>query len=80
MADSRALLDHCLAQSGDEGLPVTDRITAANIARQYLEALTRELVDEAREQGHSWQDLAALLGTSPENVRARFGSYRDYGD
>jgi AraC-like DNA-binding protein len=80
VADSRALLDHCLAQSADTSIPVTERITAANIARQYLEALTRELVEEAREGGHSWEDLATVLRTSPANVRARFGSYRDYDD
>ncbi len=79
MSANRERLEHCLRQAGDEATPVSERVSAANIARQYLEALTRELVDEARDEGHSWDDLATVFATTPENVRARFGSYRDYG-
>ena len=80
MSANKERLDHCLRQAEDEGVEVTERISAANIARQYLEGLTRELVDEARDQGHSWADLATIFATTPENLKARFGSYRDYGD
>ena len=78
MSANRDRLDHCLRQADDATSGVTERISAANIARQYLEAVTRELVDEAREEGHSWEDLATIFATTPENLRARFGSYRDY--
>ncbi len=80
MSANRARLDHCLAQVDDEATPVEGRLAALEIARQYLEGLTRELVDEAREDGRSWDDLAAVFSTSPRNLQARFGSYRDYGD
>ena len=80
MSVNRERLDHCLRQTEDAGLDVTERISAANIARQYLEGLTRELVDEARDEGHSWDALATVFATTPENLKARFGSYRDYGD
>ena len=78
MSVNKDRLDHCLRQADDGSLDVTERISAANIARQYLEAVTRELVDEARDEGHSWDDLATIFATTPENLRARFGSYREY--
>ncbi|HVL04216.1 MAG TPA: hypothetical protein VM386_07260 [Acidimicrobiales bacterium] len=80
MSANRERLDHCLAQAADEALAVEGRLAALNIARQYLEGLTRELVEEAREEGRSWDELAAVFGTSVPNLRSRFGSYRDYGD
>ena len=80
MSVNRARLDHCLAQTEDGGLPIEGRLAAVNIARQYLEGLTREMVDEARESGHSWDDLAVIFGTSAPNLKSRFGSYREYDD
>lgn len=80
MSDNRARLDACLAQAGDGSLPLEGRLAAVNIARQYLEGLTREMVDEAREAGQSWDDLADVFGTSAQNLKSRFGSYRDYDD
>ena len=80
MSANRERLDHCLAQAADEELPIDGRLAALEIGRQYLEGLTRELVDEAREEGRSWDELAAVFSTSAANLRARFGSYRDYGD
>jgi len=77
---NRDRLDHCLAQVGDESLAIEGRLAAVNIARQYLEALTRELVNEASEAGQSWDDLAEIFGTSAQNLRSRFGSYRQYDD
>lgn len=72
----RALLD----QVADESVDPVPRISSAMAAAQYLEALTRSLVDDAREGGSSWDDLGNIFGTTGANVRARFGSYRDYGD
>lgn len=80
MSANRERLDHCLAQATDESLEVEGRLVALNIARQYLEGLTREVVEEARQAGQSWDDLAAVFGTSPQNLKSRFGSYREYGD
>jgi hypothetical protein len=80
MSANRARLDHCLAQASDGSLEIEGRLVAVNIARQYLEGLTRELVEEAREAGQSWDDLAGIFTTSPQNLKSRFGSYRDYDD
>jgi len=77
---NRDRLDHCLAQVSDESLPMEGRLAAVNIARQYLEGLTREMIDEAREADQSWDDLAEIFGTSAQNLRSRFGSYRQYDD
>ncbi len=71
----RSLLD----QIADNDNPATARIAATIAAQQYLEALTRALVDEALEQeGATWDDLAQSFGTTPANVKSRFGSYRRY--
>jgi hypothetical protein len=67
-------------QMGDTSVPVVSRIAASVQVGPYLEAFTRRLVDEARDDGASWDDLAHALGTSPQNVKSRFGSYRDYDD
>jgi hypothetical protein len=80
MSANKDRLDHCLAQAVDESLGIEGRLVALNIARQYLEGLTREVVGEAREAGQSWDDLAAVFGTSAHNLKSRFGSYREYDD
>ena len=69
-----------LAQARDEATPALSRITAAITARTFLETLTRRLVGEARDGGATWEEIAVVFGTSPMNVRARFGDYRQYGD
>lgn len=35
---------------------------------------------EAREAGKSWDELAEVFGTSAQNLKSRFGSYREYDD
>ncbi len=72
----RSLID----QLGDPSVPVVSRIAATIQTGPYLEAYTRRLVDQAREEGASWEDLAHAFGTSPQNVKSRFGSYRQYDD
>jgi hypothetical protein len=69
-----------IAQMGDTSVPVVSRIAASVQVGPYVEAFTRRLVDEARDGGASWDDLAHAFGTSPQNVKSRFGSYRDYDD
>ncbi len=73
-------LTHLLEQAADDAAPVLPRISTAIAAGGYLEALTRDLVGVAREEGHSWEDLADVFATSPANVKHRFGSYRQYDD
>ena len=67
-------------QIRDTNLPATTRIAATNAARSYLEAVTRNLVDEARKEGTSWAEIADLFVTSERNVKARFGDLHNYGD
>ena len=69
-----------VAQARDQATPPLSRITAAIAARTFLETLTRRLVVEAREGGASWEDISVVFGTSPMNVKARFGDYRQYDD
>lgn len=69
-----------VAQIVDPSLPATGRIAATNAARSFLEAITRNLVAEARKGGTSWLEIADLFVTSERNVKARFGDLHDYGD
>jgi len=69
-----------VAQIVDPSLPATGRIAATNAARSFLEAITRNLVADARKEGTSWLEIADLFVTSERNVKARFGDIRDYGD
>ncbi|MDQ3979097.1 MAG: hypothetical protein M3314_06030 [Actinomycetota bacterium] len=69
-----------LAQARDGTTPPLSRITAAIAARTFLESLTRRLVNDAREEGASWEEIAAVFGTSPMNIKARFGDYNRYED
>ena len=72
----RSLVD----QITDPNLPAASRIAATNAARSYLEAVTRNLVEQARTEGTSWAEIADLFVTSERNVKARFGDLKNYGD
>ncbi len=77
--ESFVALKSLLEQIADNESPATTRIAATIAAQQYLEALTRALVDQAlEEEGATWDDLAESFGTTPANVKSRFGSYRRY--
>ena len=73
-------LRHLVDQIGDTSRPAAARIAATNAARSFLEAVTRNLVEEARKEGTSWEEIADLFVTSERNVKARFGDLHDYGD
>jgi hypothetical protein len=73
-------LSSLIDQAQDESIAVTSRIVAVIAARNYLEALTRRLVNEARQEGSTWEQLGQLFGTSAVNAKARYGDYNDYGD
>lgn len=45
----------------------------AFLARAEAEQLVIEAVVEARANGHSWASIGAMLGTSGEAARQRFG-------
>ena len=69
-----------VVQIVDPSLPATGRIAATNAARSFLEAITRNLVAEARKDGTTWLEIADLFVTSERNVKARFGDIRNYED
>jgi hypothetical protein len=71
-------LNSLVAQMSDSSVPAVIRIAATNIARTYLEAATKSLVDEARDQGATWLEIADVFATSERNIRARFDSLHDY--
>jgi hypothetical protein len=73
-------LRHLVDQIADPERPAAARIAATNACRSYLEAVTRNLVEEARKEGTSWAEIADLFVTSERNVKARFGDLHDYGD
>lgn len=77
-AEYMAMIKRLLDQVSDESSDFVSRIAAALATNPYFEALTRSLVNDARDEGLSWDDLAEAVGTSPANVKARYGNYRDY--
>ncbi|HUQ62630.1 MAG TPA: hypothetical protein VM121_02610 [Acidimicrobiales bacterium] len=73
-------LSQLLAQLIDEDVAPLARVHASIAAVSYLEAINRQLVDDAMAQGATWQELADVFVTSIPNVQNRFGSYRNYDD
>jgi hypothetical protein len=71
-------LNSLVAQMCDTSVPAVIRIAATNIARTYLEAVTRSLVEEALNEGATWLEIADVFATSEKNIRSRFGDLRDY--
>lgn len=73
-------LNRLFDQMVNPEIPAVSRITAVVAARTYLDALTRRMVNEAREKGSTWEEIGVLFGTSAVNAKARYGDYNDYGD
>jgi hypothetical protein len=73
-------LNQLIVQLVDESVPALARLQAATAANSYLEAINRQLVDDALSAGATWQQLADVFVTSVANVQNRFGSYRRYED
>jgi hypothetical protein len=48
-------------------------VRAAFLARAEAERHVIEAVDQARADGHSWAAIGAMLGTSGEAARQRYG-------
>jgi len=78
--ESFVALQSLLDQIVDNASPTASRIHATIAAQQFLESLTRTLVNQALEEGVDWDDLAAAFGTSPANVKSRFGALHTYDD
>ncbi len=72
-------IQRLLAQANDGSNDVMSRIAACNAATGYLEAFMRSLVDEAHDEGATWDELGQMFGTTGANTKARFGAYRRYG-
>lgn len=73
-------IQRLLNQANDPSQEILSRIASCNAASGYFEAFLRSLVDEAHDEGRSWDELAEMFGTTPANTKARFGAYRRYGD
>ena len=75
-SDTYEVIDEALAELadrrhawlGDDTVVIGLIVSLINQAERYLP----ELVTTARENGHSWGELAVLLGTSPDEARLRF--------
>lgn len=71
--------------SSDDPLVLAEEVTAKDPAiglravvalRQLLEALERLHVDNARDQGWSWQDIAGVLRVSKQSVHEKHAARR----
>ncbi len=49
----------------------------ATLARAKAEAALSRAVEKARADGHSWAAIGAMLGTSGEAARQRYGAQQD---
>lgn len=49
----------------------------ATLARANAEARLAEAVDKARADGHPWDAIGSMLGTSGEAARQRYGGTKD---
>lgn len=62
------LADRRHAWLGDDTIVIHLLVSLINQAERFLP----ELITTARANGHSWNDVAVLLGTSPDEARLRF--------
>jgi hypothetical protein len=62
------LADRRCAWLGDDTVVIHLLVSLINQAERFLP----ELITTARANGHTWNDLAVLLGTSPDEARLRF--------
>lgn len=67
-----AVVSATLRGGVDAAAPLT-ALLAARTAADGVEQATRELVRQAREAGHTWQELGGLLAISRQAAQQRFG-------
>ena len=63
-------------QPADDGARDASALTAVRTAVLARAAAERQVVDavgQARREGHSWASIGAMLGTSGEAARQRYG-------
>jgi len=75
--DTYDLIDHALAELAERrGAWLGDDLTAITLIASLIEQAERclpELVTSARLNGHTWEEIATVLATSPDQARLRFG-------
>jgi hypothetical protein len=49
------------------------KVRKAFLARAEVERRVNEAVEKARSEGHSWASIGAMLGTSGEAARQKYG-------
>ncbi|MGH8924558.1 MAG: hypothetical protein ACRDWA_08005 [Acidimicrobiia bacterium] len=69
-----------LAARFEDHDPVTDEVLDATALRELRQAFLAEAehrvttaVEKARAEGHSWASIGAMIGTSGEAARQRYG-------
>jgi hypothetical protein len=74
--DTYDLIDDALAALAERrGAWLGDDLTAIALLASLIDQAERclpELVTNARENGHSWAEIARALGTSPDEAHLRF--------
>jgi len=53
-------------------MPVLDAVKAARTMIDLSDQVLHALVDRAREEGHTWQEIGDVLGTSRQAAFQRF--------
>ena len=74
--DTHDLIDDALAElARRRGAWIGDEITAMTLIASLIDQAERflpEMVTNARLNGHSWDEIARPIGTSPEEAHLRF--------
>jgi hypothetical protein len=82
--DTYDLIDDALAALAERrGACLGDELAAITLIASLIDQAERflpELVTSARLNGHSWDQIARALATSPEEVRLRFGPQSPIAD
>jgi hypothetical protein len=82
--DTYALIDDALASLAERrGAWLGDDLTAITLIASLIDQAERflpELVTSARLNGHTWDQIAAALATSPEQAQLRYGDESPVAD
>ncbi|UUV36045.1 hypothetical protein NQK81_22270 [Amycolatopsis roodepoortensis] len=74
--DTYDLVDNALAALAERrGLWLGDDLTAIGLVSSLIEQAERflpQLVHDARAGGHTWQEIAHALATSPDDAQLRY--------
>ena len=82
--DTYDLIDHALHQLAEHrGAWLGDDLTAITLIASLIDQAERflpELVTSARLNGHTWDQIAAALATSPDQAQLRYGPHSPIAD